>query len=513
MERIWSDNQKAIFDYVKNEKGNLVISAKAGASKTTSIVESINHIPRNEDGELPKIIFLAFNKHIVEELKKRVPKGVYVTTTHALGYYSLKRKYGKDVKVNERKVYDYLFREISGYNIKDLTIHSKGDYKEYIGNICKMINLTRLTVALKKEQIKVLSEKQDIKLTDLDYNIILKVLEKCYNDVKQIDFSDMLFLPAIKKDIFIGQYDYVFFDEGQDANKCQQVMVKKLLKNDGGRFIVVGDESQMITGFAGADSFAFQNFMKQPNTKVLTLPVSYRCAKSIIREAQKIVPDIQAWEHSPEGVVRKDGDVLSEVENGDWVLCRKVSPLISLFFQLLDLDKKAIIKGRDIAKVLISTVSEYRKNGVTINSMIADLRNKLTQIENKLLERGIYDFEEQISYQEPKDNFDILSFLSKKCVNLLLLEEKIDQIFDEDTEGITLSTVHKMKGLEANRVFIIKPELLPMKCKNALQYKEEMNLKYVSITRAKSELIYDEKWTEIMMLDDYKKVIETNEKK
>jgi DNA helicase-2/ATP-dependent DNA helicase PcrA len=496
MERIWSDYQNTIFDYIKNETGNLVISARAGCSKSTVIIESLNHIPSDK-----KVIFLAFNKHIVEELKKRVPKNIYVTTTHALGFYLMKRKYGKDLFMNDRKVYDYLFKEIAGYNTVELTQKTKGDYKEYISNIFRMINLTRTTLSLKKEQIENLAEMQDIKLTNLDYNIILKVLEKLYNDVKQIDFTDMVFLPAIKKDIFFTQYDYVFIDEIQDFSRCQQVLVKKLLKPDGGRFIGVGDAKQVITAsFSGADIFAFQNFSKQPNTKVLSLPVSYRCAKAIIREAQKIVPDIQEWEHSPEGVVRTDGDVLNEVENGDWVLCRKISPLVSLFFQLLDMDKKAIIKGKEFAKELISTVKEYEKNGSTMNSMIADLSNKLTKMETSFIERGIHDFVDQVSYQKPKDNYDILFFLSNKCLNLQLLREKIDQIFDEKTEGITLSTVHKMKGLEADRVFIIKPDLLPMKCKTALQYQEEMNIKYVCITRAKSELIIDEKWSEIMIL-------------
>jgi superfamily I DNA/RNA helicase len=55
-----------------------------------------------------------------------------------------------------------------------------------------------------------------------------------------------------------------------------------------------------------------------------------------------------------------------------------------------------------------------------------------------------------------------------------------------------LSTVHKAKGLEADNVFIICPELLPMRMEGQQEweYQQELNLKYVAVTRAKKRLVW-----------------------
>lgn len=75
--------------------------------------------------------------------------------------------------------------------------------------------------------------------------------------------------------------------------------------------------------------------------------------------------------------------------------------------------------------------------------------------------------------------------------NFSSLKEKVRNIFSGDKKGIILSTIHKSKGLEANRVFFLNPELLPSKYAKTPKalYAEEC-LKFVAITRAKEELVY-----------------------
>jgi superfamily I DNA/RNA helicase len=73
--------------------------------------------------------------------------------------------------------------------------------------------------------------------------------------------------------------------------------------------------------------------------------------------------------------------------------------------------------------------------------------------------------------------------------------QKIESIFTDDktTPGIMLSSVHKSKGLEARRVFILLPEEAPMPhpmSKTSWGREQEMNLKYVAITRAIEELVW-----------------------
>ena len=76
------------------------------------------------------------------------------------------------------------------------------------------------------------------------------------------------------------------------------------------------------------------------------------------------------------------------------------------------------------------------------------------------------------------------------------LKTKIGLIFTDEIQGIVLSTIHKAKGLESNRVFIIRPDLMPLPNSRSWQYAQELNLIYVAHTRAKTELIFDRVWTD-----------------
>jgi superfamily I DNA/RNA helicase len=73
----------------------------------------------------------------------------------------------------------------------------------------------------------------------------------------------------------------------------------------------------------------------------------------------------------------------------------------------------------------------------------------------------------------------------KSYINKIFSDEKIDN-------AVVLSTAHKAKGLEANRVMILLPNKLPLKFPHQLEWqeKQEYNLKYVAITRARKELIF-----------------------
>ena len=71
--------------------------------------------------------------------------------------------------------------------------------------------------------------------------------------------------------------------------------------------------------------------------------------------------------------------------------------------------------------------------------------------------------------------------------------ELIDRIFNDkhDKNKITLSSIHKAKGLENDKVFIYRPELMPSKfAVTEVEKEQELNLMYVSYTRAKKELVF-----------------------
>jgi DNA helicase-2/ATP-dependent DNA helicase PcrA len=67
---------------------------------------------------------------------------------------------------------------------------------------------------------------------------------------------------------------------------------------------------------------------------------------------------------------------------------------------------------------------------------------------------------------------------------------KLSELFADDKIGVTLSTVHKAKGLESNTVYILGPELLPAPwAKSSQEQEQERNIKYVATTRAMRTLI------------------------
>jgi superfamily I DNA/RNA helicase len=70
------------------------------------------------------------------------------------------------------------------------------------------------------------------------------------------------------------------------------------------------------------------------------------------------------------------------------------------------------------------------------------------------------------------------------------LEHRIESIFSDDKAGVVCSSVHRAKGLESERVTVYKPSLMPWPktAPGTWQYEQEINLKYVALTRAKVEL-------------------------
>lgn len=484
--------QERIFLFVKKRPENVLIKAYAGAGKTSTIVEAVKLLPKDKS-----IMFLAFNKHIQEELKTKLPEHVRCYTTYGLGTSAIKRKYGDKIQFDEFKIDKIILKKSKQWKLDD---ELKGDEAilHYQDSIKKLVNLCRLTLTLKPEFVPYVAERYDINLNKPnDIKRVLKVLDEATNDRSTFDYTDMIYLPAVDNGIWMFPQDYVFVDEVQDLNRCQIRIIEKVLKKDKasgkltGRLITVGDFFQGIYGFNAADEKSFEWFEKYPNTKTLPLSVSFRCAKNVIAKAQEIVPDIKALDDAPDGVVR-DGNVLEEAQSGDFVLCRTTMPLIKLFFEFLTQGKKAIIKGSDIGLQLIDLIGKINN----IPRLVSFWEDELATYRKDLKSSGVINPHEHSGYVALEDKVNVLLFLAKLSDSIADLKNKIRTIFTDEIQGICLSTVHKIKGLEANRVFIIRPDLLPMQAQKSWQIIQEKNLEYVAITRARLELIYDNNWSD-----------------
>jgi superfamily I DNA/RNA helicase len=485
--------QRKIFHYIDKRKENLLIEARAGAGKTSTVVAAVSLLPKDAS-----ITFLAFNKHIQVELKSKLPDYVFCYTSHGLGLSALKRKYGDDIVFEEFKADHHINKKKDRWNLND-EFENYFEQEVYLVAIKKLVNLCRATLTTDKKYVPYIAEKYDIRYSEpKDVKRVLSVLEAMTNDRKTFDFTDMVYLPAIDPKIWMFPQDYVIVDECQDLNRAQQAIIQKILKRNRvtkaqeGRLIAVGDPFQSIYSFAGSDIKSFEWFRKQPNTKILTLTHSFRCGTKIVENAQRVVKDIKAKENAHEGLVR-EGSILKEARDGDFVLCRTTMPLVKLFFTFLLDKKKAIIKGSDIGISLV----EMTKNHKSVAETLKFWDNELKEFEKNLKSKGILNFEDHSGYMSLKDKIGVLDFFGKISKTLPDMKKKIRQVFRDDIEGIMLSTVHKAKGLEAERVFIARPDLLPMNASTKWQADQEKNLEYVAITRAKNELIYDYKWTDV----------------
>lgn len=497
----YSDYQLDIFDAVEHGDDNIAINAVAGSGKTTTIVAACKRLNASERD----VIFLAFNKLIVEELKGKLKNYAYVSTLHSFGFSILKRlynqpKYGMYIKVDDWKYQKYV--KDNAFSLSNI-ITPDTDAAKVFGfacNVDKLYTLARINLIEYNEndlsQLRNLCDEHNL-LTLFDEvevcNELLKTAYRMPRDLT-IDFTDMIVLPLFHKDM-IPTYKYVFIDECQDLSRAQRELMLCAAKN--GRFIAVGDRNQAINGFAGADCSSFDKIADQPNTIELPLSVNYRCGTNMVRLAQEIVPHIQAHKGAIKGEVFHVKQLSRDLfKENDMVLCRTSAPLVGLCMKLIESGITAVVKGKDIAQDLKNLIANA--NTRDIKALLAYLEEEKQKCINIIKEQRKCDdamAKNATKYLNLEDRCKCIENICMYSIkDTTQLKTYINKIFsDENIENaVMLSTAHKSKGLEANRVMILLPNKLPLKYPHQQRWQEvqEMNLKYVAVTRARKELIF-----------------------
>lgn len=497
----YSDYQLDIFDAVQNGSDNIAINAVAGSGKTTTIVAACKRLNLDER----KVIFLAFNKLITEELKTKLKGYAEVSTLHAFGFSVLKRLYNHPEYKMYIKVDDWKYHKYVKNNVFSLSriITPDTDAAKVFGfccNVSKLYSLARVNLIRHNEndlsQLRNLCDEHNL-LTLFDEvevcNILLADAYKMPRDLT-IDYTDMIVLPLFHKEC-IPTYECVFIDEAQDLNRAQREMMLCAAKN--GRFIAVGDRNQAINGFAGADCNSFDRIANQPNTIELPLSVNYRCGTNMIALAQEIVPHIQPHKGAIKGEIKHVKQLTKSLfKENDMVLCRTSAPLVGLCMKLIESGITAVVKGKDIAQDLKNLIANA--NTTDIKEVLAYLEEEKKKVVDTIKEQRKCDeatAKNSTRYINLEDRCKCIENICMYSIrDTTQLKSYISKIFsDENIENaVMLSTAHKSKGLEANRVMILLPDKLPLKFphQQEWQLKQEMNLKYVAITRARKELIF-----------------------
>ena len=223
--------------------------------------------------------------------------------------------------------------------------------------------------------------------------------------------------------------------------------------------------------------------MKKGDRKITELPLSitWRCPNSVVKEANRYVKDFTAPDFAIDGSVVVEAPFLPQRD--DMVLCRYNAPLVSAFYDLISQGKSAYVLGRDMTKGLITAVQKVSKN----NNMGVEEFKQLFEQDYSYNYQRLINQNKENQAMALEDKRDCIMIFVQKATTVGGIIEEIKRVFDGNDKGeIMLSTVHKAKGLEADNVYILATERMPHPFGN----KEENNICYVAITRAKKNLFF-----------------------
>lgn len=466
MGKTWSLFQQAVIDEARDGMGHAVVVARAGSGKTTTIMGAVEAISGGKD-----ILLCAFNKSIQMELAERAPGSVDVKTLHSLGLQAVKSAWGKGVRIDDKRTEIFCKKLLP---------------RDFDGMIAvrKLVGFGKNLWAKSVEDVYKISIAFDVSADNIEQydlaGMAWEVMEMGRQSNGTVDFDDMIWLPCVEGMQLPG-WDVVFVDETQDLNACQLELVKKAAKGKG-RIIAVGDDRQAIYQFRGADSEAMPRMIKELQATVLPLSVTYRCGRVIVKQAQQIVPDLQAWEGAEDGVMFTCSyeKMIRECRPGDFILSRTNAPMMSLCLGFLRRGIRACIQGRDVGKSIMSLVRKAKVDDVPgMIEWLMSYREKQMAIINA-------SGGDERAVDALYDKIDTIVALCDGLSTITELDGRISQLFSDDKESsgaIMLSSVHKAKGLEADKVWMLADTFRGGKT-------EEDNIKYVAITRAKKQLAY-----------------------
>ena len=587
-----NDKQKEAVLY---NDGPLLIIAGAGAGKTKTLTTKIAYLIDHEKVSPYNILAITFTNKAAKEMKDRlfsligdVTKKIQVSTFHSFGLRLI------------RENYNYL-----GYD-KNFNIMDSDDSLTIVKKILKEQNLDSKIYNPKAIRNKISSLKNDLITPEKykayavsDYEEIVCNIYKKYNELlfnnNSLDFDDLLIQPIRlfkeNKEVlekYQELFKYILIDEYQDTNEAQYILTKMI--SDKYKLITtVGDDSQSIYSFRGANFKNILNFEKDyPDAKLVLLEENYRSTSTILDAANSLIKnninkkDKNLWTNRGKGEKIKYFRAFNERDEAFFVI-RKVKELIDKGVELKDIavlyrtnaqsriieeeflkeniayrvvgsfyfyarkeikDLIAYLKlinnpkdnisflrvintpKRGIGLKSIEKLTEYaNENNLSLFETITDDKKQkefkelikklqdvsehitLTELIDKVLDStGIkeeLESEETLEADIRLENLEEFKSITKSFEEqegLISLEDFLYEIslvsdveeYKDDPNRVSLMTIHSVKGLEFNYVFIvgleegILPHINSMLSNSELE--EERRLCYVALTRAKDDL-------------------------
>lgn len=531
--------QEAIVAEIHGGKDNIWIDALAGCTKTTTLIMGLQGIPQRS------ILFAAFNKGIADEAQKRLPKmpkthAVVVQTFHALGRQIVKKHFPRvsvdrnatEARVNEaceaiypgapfevrRSAVQVIRYAKEALQARRLAAHGVDDGPSRTGIAWHAVSL--IEAGFKHN---LLSPKLRGDQVDRTIAIARRAIQLGIDVARHgsIDFCDLMWLPAVLDLAPPSRYQAVMLDEVQDMSLPQIELVRRVSLPHT-RLIAAGDEWQQLyswRGSLGMDAFeAVKQLWPRPFRR-FPLTMTFRCSQAVVKVANELVPNLRAAPGAEEGEVLRC--TLGELplligqsrytEIQTFVLSRRNAELLDCalylwraginfmlnagqvilepMFHLLDRE----LDLRDDEGFRKSLCAWHTREGLKADTMGSTSRREQIDEQRQMLLSAL-------RYARPSEIKRLLAAMLTK-----------------NDSGVLLSTVHKVKGLEADVVFLLRQtfarQALLKKGEDAekrlndhqdnddaalwqvvehadrareIVAQEELNIEYVGITRARS---------------------------
>jgi DNA helicase II / ATP-dependent DNA helicase PcrA len=491
--------QQAFITALVSSTSHLVLRARAGTGKTTTILQGV--AAYHQAHPTHEIVICAFNAAIAKEVKEKIEvagydwRKVQGSTIHSLGWglvrfaFRLTNDDIDDKKV--RKLIDGrnepVFGQFGG-QIGQLVRYAKGAGFGFFTD--KQIGDKGAWYQLADHfDVNGFDDTSDM---DLVVDAAIEIYRASLAQVDVVDYDDMILFPLVKNLRVKFQKDLVIIDEYQDTSPTRQALARKFMKPTG-RMVAVGDDRQAIYGFTGADNEALDRFVTHMRADVLPLTVTWRCPQAVVREAQKIVADIQCASDREGLVTSVDHETFSKMEllADDVILCRNTAPLVTMAYSLIRRGIACKVEGRAIGEGLLRLVNRWQVT--TVDAFIL----KLEVYRDREVQKAMAKMNEA-KVEEINDRVETLlqvcaAVTARQQTSLGAVREFVTNLFADDVTGVlTLATYHRSKGREWNRVFLLEHSArCPSRAaRQAWQQRQEANLAYVAITRAKETLTY-----------------------
>ena len=283
--------QRAAVEYCD---GPMLVLAGAGSGKTRVITEKIAHLIRRKNLAASKIAAITFTNKAAREMRERVGKlvkgddadALTVCTFHALGLKFLQIEHAR---ANLRRGFSVLDADDSQGMIKELA--PKGIKPDALFALQSLVSRAK-NEGFSPEQAAARAQGA----REREAAQIYAAYQKRLAAFNAVDFDDLIRLPlavlegdAEARDGWRERLRYLLVDEYQDTNSAQYRLIKALA-GERGAFTVVGDDDQSIYAWRGANPENLNELARDfPKLRVVKLEQNYRCARRILRCANKVI--------------------------------------------------------------------------------------------------------------------------------------------------------------------------------------------------------------------------------